>query len=51
MNKFVKARLIGARALQISCGAPSMIDEKVRDSVELSYIEFQRSKIPLEVRE
>lgn len=50
MNRFVKARLIGARALQLSCGALSEIDQKVKDSVELSYIEFQKSKIPLEVR-
>lgn len=50
MNKFIKARIIGARALQLSCGAGSELKDKVRDTVELSYLEFSKSKIPLEVR-
>jgi len=50
MNKFIKARIIGARALQLSCGAESELKNKVKDSVELSYLEFSKSKIPLEVR-
>ncbi len=50
MNKFVKARIIGARALQLSCGAEPNIDANVKDTIELSYMEFKNGIIPIEVR-
>lgn len=50
MNKFIRTRIIGARALQLSCGAEPTLDSNVKDPLELSYIEFEKGTIPLEVR-
>lgn len=51
-TRFEKARIIGARALQIRMGAPILIDlEKgVVDPVEIAMAEFERGVIPLSVR-
>ena len=51
-TRFEKARIIGARALQISLGAPILVDlpnEKV-DPLELSLTEFDKGFIPITVR-
>ncbi len=54
---YERARLIGARALQISQGAPIQVDlseeelEKIGyNPVEIAKIELKEDKIPLEVR-
>ena len=54
---FERARLIGARALQISQGAPMKVDlseeelEKIGyNPVEIAKIELKEGKLPLEVR-
>lgn len=54
---YERARLIGARALQISQGAPLKVelseDELVKigyNPVEIAKIELKEGKIPLEVR-
>jgi DNA-directed RNA polymerase subunit K len=50
-NRYEKARVIGARALQIKMGAPIMI--KVKDDVsalEISKREFDKGVIPIMVR-
>lgn len=55
-TKYEKARVIGARALQISQGAPFLIklDEKGLEEikynpVEIAKLEFEEGVIPLEV--
>lgn len=50
-TKFEKARIIGARALQISMGAPPLIevDEDMIDPVDISIMEFNKSVIPITV--
>lgn len=51
-TRFEKARIIGARALQISLGAPILVDlpnEKV-DPLELSLMEYDKGFIPITVR-
>lgn len=51
-TRFEKARIIGARALQISMGAPPLIDsesEQVDDPVDISMLEYEKGVIPISV--
>jgi len=50
-TRFEKARIIGARALQISMGAPVMIPipEDVMDPVILAMMEYEKGVIPITV--
>ena len=57
-SKYEKARIIGARALQISMGAPFAIDLSVEDlerlkynPIEIAKLEFEKGLIPLSVKE
>ena len=57
ITKFEKARIIGARALQISMGAPFLIklDEKDLEqmrynTIEIAKLEFEKGAIPLTVK-
>lgn len=51
-TRFEKARIIGARALQIAMGAPLLIKppEGVVDPVQLAIMEFEKGLIPITVR-
>ena len=51
-TRFEKARIIGARALQVSMGAPVLIDlpESMADPVRIAELEFERGVIPITVR-
>jgi DNA-directed RNA polymerase subunit K len=51
-TRFERARIIGARALQLSMGAPPLIDvaEDVRDPVRVAMAEFKADAIPLTVQ-
>lgn len=50
LNKFEIARIIGARALQLSMGAPPLIEIKEEiNSVEVAFKEFKKGIIPLVV--
>jgi len=51
-TRFERARIIGARALQIRMGAPMLIDvgKDMIDPVDIAMIEFQKDIIPLSVR-
>jgi DNA-directed RNA polymerase subunit K len=52
-TRFEKARIIGARALQLSMGAPSTlakIPKEVIDPVEIAMIEFEEEAIPITVK-
>lgn len=51
-TRFEKARIVGARALQISMGAPPLIEiaEEVRDPVQVALREFEGDAIPLTVQ-
>jgi DNA-directed RNA polymerase subunit K len=50
-TKFEKARIIGARALQLAYGAPPLIKvpEGVFDPLALADIEFKEGVIPIVV--
>lgn len=56
-TKYEKARMIGARALQISLGAPFLVKisekdlEKLRYSpLEIAKIEFEKGVLPIAVK-
>ncbi|MCX6650143.1 MAG: DNA-directed RNA polymerase subunit K [Methanomassiliicoccales archaeon] len=51
-TRFEKARIIGARALQISLGAPVLLEipEGMIDPFAISQLEFDRGVIPITVK-
>ena len=51
LTRFEKARVIGARALQLASGAPPMLElvEKTVNPVKIAYMEFEKEVIPLVV--
>ncbi|MCI4364956.1 MAG: DNA-directed RNA polymerase subunit K [Thermoplasmata archaeon] len=51
-TRFEKARILGARALQISLGAPILIDilATLVDPVDIAELEFAAGRIPITVR-
>lgn len=52
-TRFEKARIIGARALQLSMGAPSIladIPKDMIDPVEIAMREFDEGAIPITVK-
>ncbi|MDR0791635.1 MAG: DNA-directed RNA polymerase subunit K [Methanomassiliicoccaceae archaeon] len=50
-TRFEKARIIGARALQISFGAPVLVDypSDILDPIDIAMLEFDRELIPITV--
>ena len=48
-TRFEKARIVGARALQISYGAPVLIDypENMLDPIDIAMLEYERDLIPI----
>ena len=49
-TRYEKARIIGARSLQISMGAPVLIDDPSTNSLHLAKIEFEQGVIPITVK-
>lgn len=51
-TRFERARIVGARALQLSMGAPPLIEisEDVRDPVQVAMAEYRADAIPLTVQ-
>ncbi len=51
-TKFEKARIIGARALQVSMGAPVIIDvpQTLFDPVDIAMLEFENDVIPITIK-
>ena len=51
-TRFERARILGARALQVSLGAPILIDvpAELVDPVEIAEREFDAGVIPIAVR-
>ena len=51
LTKFEKARILGARSLQISMGAPLMVESNSEtDALELAAKELKERKIPITIR-
>lgn len=51
-TRFEKARIVGARALQISMGAPTLIKipKEVIAPIDIAMIEFKEDAIPITVK-
>mgnify|MGYP006279838269 CR=1 FL=1 len=49
-TRYERARIIGARALQISQGAPPLIEMETNDPVHIARTEFERGVLPITVR-
>lgn len=50
LTRFEVARLLGARALQISLGAPILIKTEKIDALEIAKEEFKKRIIPITVK-
>jgi DNA-directed RNA polymerase subunit K len=49
-NRYEKARIIGARALQIAYGAPVLIDTAQTDPILIAAEEYDAGVLPFTVR-
>jgi DNA-directed RNA polymerase subunit K len=52
LNRFEKARIIGARALQLSLGAPPFVEilGGIINPVDIAFLEFNKGVVPLAVK-
>ena len=52
LTRFEKARITGARSLQLSLGAPSLISvsPEIRDSISLAIAEIDSKALPISIR-
>jgi DNA-directed RNA polymerase subunit K len=50
-TRFERARMMGARALQITMGAPVLVkvDKSMIDPVKIAELEFQKGVLPISV--
>ncbi len=49
-TRYEKARIIGARSLQISMGAPVLVDDMNTDSLYLAKMEYTLGITPITVK-
>ncbi|MCD6575770.1 MAG: DNA-directed RNA polymerase subunit K [Nanoarchaeota archaeon] len=49
-TKYEKARIIGARALQVAMGAPLLIKTKELNPIRIAEEEFEKEVLPITVR-
>jgi len=52
LTRFEKARIVGARSLQLAMGAPAFvpIDETMKDSIALAMTELASEGLPISIR-
>ena len=52
LNKYERARIIGARGLQISLGAPVLIDVPKRtiEPLDIARLELSKDAIPITIK-
>ena len=49
-TKYERARMIGARALQIARGAPITVKTDLKDPIKIAELEFNEGTMPLGIR-
>ncbi len=49
-TRYEKARIIGARALQISMGAPVLIETDKKEPIDIAMEELEKGVIPITVK-
>ena len=50
LTRYEKARIISARALQISMGAPVLLKSDELEPINLAKLEFEKDVIPIVVK-
>jgi DNA-directed RNA polymerase subunit K/omega len=52
LTRFERARIVGARALQISMGAPVLLDvpELIKSPIDLAELELREGVLPISIR-
>jgi DNA-directed RNA polymerase I, II, and III subunit RPABC2 len=52
LTRFERARIVGARALQISLGAPLLVELplKISDPIDIALAELKKGALPMTVR-
>ncbi|MBI4010296.1 MAG: DNA-directed RNA polymerase subunit K [Candidatus Aenigmarchaeota archaeon] len=50
ITRFEVARLVGARALQVSLGAPILVKAEETNPIEISKNEFKEKMIPITIK-
>ena len=52
LNKYERARIMGARALQISLGAPVLVEvpKNVTEPLEIARIELESDVMPIAIK-
>ena len=49
-TRFERTRIISARALQISMGAPILINTKEHDPKKIARLEFEQNVLPITIK-
>ena len=49
-TRYERARIIGARALQIAMGAPVLIDVDKKEPIDIALMELEKGVIPITVK-
>ena len=49
-TRYERARIVGARSLQISMGAPVLVKTDKIDPLEIALVEYQKGVIPIRLR-
>ena len=49
-TRYERARIVGARALQISMGAPVLVRPAKIDPLDIALVEFDENRVPITVR-
>ena len=49
-TRYERARIIGARALQISMGAPILVRTSKIDPLEIALVEYENDRVPITVK-
>ncbi len=50
LTRYERARIIGARALQISLGAPVLLDVERGEPIDIALMELEKGIIPITVK-
>lgn len=49
ITRFERARMLGARALQISMGAPPLLDVDGMDAIQIAIAEYAKDLLPMTI--
>ncbi len=50
LTRYERARIVGARALQISMGAPTLVKSKTTDPIDIALEELRKGIIPITIK-